>query len=127
MQTLRQRTGNITRAVAGQQLVTDNIAVLAGRTSENTLTVSTSIAEVSAAATSTRNLAGRVHEFSSEISSQLTRLLRDTTASLRQLADFGSPEPAADRDIWSKETLRLVAAHPAKSRSLAAALPPTGT
>jgi methyl-accepting chemotaxis protein len=92
MQTLNQRTGNITRALASQQRVTDNIASLAGRTSKNTLTVSTSITEVSVAATSTRNLAGRVHEFSSEISSQLTNLLQDTTARLQQLADISRPE-----------------------------------
>ncbi len=92
MQTLSQRTCNITQAVSSQQLVTNNIANLACRTSENTLTVSTSINEVSAAATSTRNLAGQVHEFSSEISSQLTKLLHDTTARLQQLADYSRPE-----------------------------------
>jgi methyl-accepting chemotaxis protein len=87
MQTLSQRTGNITQAVASQQLVTDNIANLAGRTSENTLIVSTNITEVSTAATSTRDLAGRVHEFSSEISNHLTKLLQDTTEKIQQLTD----------------------------------------
>lgn len=87
MQTLNQRTGHITQAVASQQLVTDNIASLASRTSDNTLMVSTSINEVSTAATSTRDLAGKVHEFSSEISSQLTSLLQNTTARIQQLTE----------------------------------------
>lgn len=93
MQSLNQLTGNITGSVADQQQVTDTIASLANQTSENTRTVSTSIIEVSNAAGRTRDLAGQVHNFSSEISGQLTRLLEDTTARLEKLADFGSSNP----------------------------------
>jgi methyl-accepting chemotaxis protein len=98
MQTLSQRTGNITQAVASQQLVTNNIANLAGRTSENTLIVSTNIAEVSTAATSTRDLAGRVHEFSSEISNHLTKLLQDTTEKIQQLTDSSCLESPVTKE-----------------------------
>lgn len=91
MQTLNQRTSTITLSIGQQQMVTDNIAKLASCTSENTFTVSTNIIEVSGAATSTRNLAGQVHEFSSAISSQLTNLLEDTTDRLQQLADASHP------------------------------------
>ncbi len=86
MQSLNERTGNITRAVAKQKSVTDTIADLAGRTSENTRNVSMSIAEVSNAAATNRTLAGKVHEYSNEISSQLTNLLQNTTARMEQLA-----------------------------------------
>lgn len=96
----------------------DQIGILSGAIGIN---------EVSAATGSTRDLADRVHEFSSEISSQLTRLLRDTTTSLRQLTDFSSPEPAPKSKVRQKETLRLVTVHQAQSRPLFAALPPTGT
>ncbi|KJR99233.1 MAG: hypothetical protein VR65_17725 [Desulfobulbaceae bacterium BRH_c16a] len=92
MQDLNQRTGNITRAIVDQQTVTDNIAQLAGRTSENTHTVSISIAEVSDASARTRSLAGLVHESSSEISQQLTNLLQNTTTRLEQLAQCGTKE-----------------------------------
>jgi len=92
MQTLNQRTENITLAIGRQQMVTDNIATLAGRTTENTRTVSASITEVSTAAAGTRNLAGQVHEFSTEISMQLTNLLQDTTDRLQQLANVGRRE-----------------------------------
>lgn len=90
MQSLNQLTGNITGSVADQQQVTDNIAHLAAQTYENTRTVSTSIIEVSGAAGRTRDLAGQVHNYSSEISGQLTRLLEDTKARLEKLADFSS-------------------------------------
>ena len=116
MQTLNQRTGNITQAVASQQLVTDNIANLAGRTSANTLMVSTSINEVSTAATSTRDLARKVHEFSSEISSQLTKLLQNTTARIQQLTENSclvSPMTGENQ-----KSLRLVTVHQAKSKAL---------
>jgi methyl-accepting chemotaxis protein len=132
MQTLNERNGTITRAVAGQQLVTDNIAHLAGRTSENTRTVSTSITEVSAAAGSTRNLASQVHEFSYELSKQLTNLLEDTTFRLEQLTDFGhhaavhSMEPAP-KESTAKQPLRLIAAHPAQGNTSAVQLAATGT
>ncbi len=86
MEVLNQRAGHITRAIADQQTVTDNIATLAGLTSENTRTVSHNIAEVNDAAARTRYLAGQVHEFSSEISRQLTSLLQDTTDRLERLA-----------------------------------------
>ncbi len=86
MQALNERTGNITRAVAKQKSVTDTIADLAGRTSETTRKVSMSIAEVSNAAATNRTLTGKVHEYSNEISSQLTNLLQNTTSRLEQLA-----------------------------------------
>ncbi|MGB3224837.1 MAG: methyl-accepting chemotaxis protein [Desulforhopalus sp.] len=117
MQTLNQRTGNITQAVASQQLVTDNIANLAGRTSDNTLIVSTSINEVSIAATSTRDLAGKVHEFSSEISSQLTNLLQNTTARIQQLVETNCPDSPVTGEN-QKKSFRLVTVHQAKSKAL---------
>jgi methyl-accepting chemotaxis protein len=86
MEVLNQRAGDITQAIVDQQTVTDNIATLAGLTSENTRTVSHNIAEVNDAAARARNLAGQVHEFSSEISRQLTSLLQDTTDRLERLA-----------------------------------------
>ena len=92
MQSLNQRTGTITRAVVDQQKVTDTIAFLAGRTSDNTRTVSLSIAEVTDAAARTYSLADQVHGFSSEISEQLTDLLQNTTTRLEQLAHFSTPE-----------------------------------
>ena len=92
MQVLNGRAGHITRAIIDQQTVTDNIADLAGRTSENTRTVSQNIAEVNDAAARTRDLAGQVHEFSSEISSHLTNLLQNTTDRLEQLAHFRKGE-----------------------------------
>lgn len=95
MQSLNQLTGNITTSVAGQQQVTDTIGQLAGQTSENTQTVSTSILEVRNAAASTRDMAGQVHEFSCEISGQLTRLFQDTTATLEKLAYSGNSQPMA--------------------------------
>lgn len=116
MQTLNQRTGNITQAVASQQLVTDNIASLAGRTSENTLMVSDSINEVSTAATSTRDLAGRVHEFSSEISSQLTNLLQNTTARIHQLTETSCLNSPITEE--NQKSFRLVTVNQAKSKSL---------
>jgi len=99
MQVLNQRAGHITLAIADQQTVTDNIAILAGRTSENTRTVSQNIAEVNDAAALTRNLAGQVHEFSSEISRQLTKLLHDTTGRLEQLAHLRTGEVARNGEI----------------------------
>lgn len=90
MQSLNKHTVNITSSVTAQQQVTDLIANLASQTSENTQTVSTSILEVSNAAAKTRDLAGQVHNFSSEISVQLTGLLQDTTDRLEKLAHFGS-------------------------------------
>jgi methyl-accepting chemotaxis protein len=90
MQTLSRLTANVSNSVTAQQHVTDTIAGLASQTSENTRTVSTSITEVSTAAAKTRNLASKVHEFSSEISSQLTNLLEDTTHKLKQLEMHGN-------------------------------------
>ncbi len=90
MQTLNERTGNITKAVANQKSVTDTIADLAGRTSENTRNVSMSIVEVSNDAATNRAIAARVHEYSNEISSQLTNLLQTTTSRLEQLAHSSS-------------------------------------
>jgi methyl-accepting chemotaxis protein len=116
MQTLNQRTGNITQAVASQQLVTDNIANLAGRTSENTLMVSTSINEVSTAATSTRDFAGRVHEFSSEISSQLTNLLQNTTARIQQLTETTCPSSPITEE--NQKSFRLATGHQPKKKPL---------
>ncbi len=128
MQTLKQRTGNITGAVTRQQLVTDTIATLASRTSENTLTVSTNINEVSTAATSTRDLAGQVHVFSSEISSQLTNLLQETTTKIQQLADFSNPESLSPlKNIKTKEPLGLVASQPEHPQPMSITLLPTGT
>lgn len=98
MQVLNQRAGHISLAIADQQTVTDNIATLAGRTSENTRTVSQNIAEVNDAAALTRNLAGQVHEFSSEISRQLTNLLQDTTGRLERLAHLRTDEVARDAE-----------------------------
>ncbi|MFH0782823.1 MAG: methyl-accepting chemotaxis protein [Pseudomonadota bacterium] len=97
MQALSERTGNISRAVANQKSVTDTIADLAGRTSENTRNVSISIAEVSNDAAMNRTIAGKVHEYSNEISSQLTNLLQTTTSGLEQLAHSGvtSIEPVS--------------------------------
>lgn len=86
MQALNERTGNISRAVAKQKAVTDTIADLAARTSENTRKVSMSIAEVSNDAATNRSIASKVHEYSNEISCQLTNLLQNTTARLEQLA-----------------------------------------
>jgi len=132
MQTLNERNDTITRAVAGQQLVTDNIAHLAGRTSENTRNVSSSITEVSTAAGSTRNLAGQVHAFSNELSNQLTNLLQDTTSRLEQLTNFGhhaalhSMEPAP-KESTARQPLRLIAAHPAQGKTSAVQLAATGT
>lgn len=120
MQTLNQRTGNITQGVASQQLVTDNIANLAGRTSENTLMVSTSINEVSIAARSTRDLAGRVHEFSSEISSQLTNLLQNTTARIQQLTENSCLDSPVTGE--NQKSLRLVSVHQAKNKPLTLAV-----
>jgi methyl-accepting chemotaxis protein len=120
MQTLNQRTVNITQAVASQQLVTNNIANLAGRTSENTLMVSTSITEVSIAAKSTRDLAGRVHEFSSEISSQLTNLLQNTTARIQQLTENSCLDSPITGE--NQKSLRLVSINRAKNKPLALAV-----
>lgn len=86
MQALNERTGNISRAVAKQKAVTDTIADLAARTSENTRKVSMSITEVSNDAATNRSIASKVHEYSNEISCQLTNLLQNTTARLEQLA-----------------------------------------
>ncbi len=99
MQTLSNITDNISHSVAEQQHVTDTISTLTSQTSENTRTVSTSITEVSTAATRTRSLASEVHLFSSEISSQLTGLLEETTANLRKLEMFSNQKQ-------SSETLR---------------------
>ena len=90
MQAMRERTENITQAVAKQKSVTDTIADLAGRTSENTRKVSMSIAEVNNDAATNRTLAGKVHEYSNEISSQLTNLLQNTTARMEKLAHAGA-------------------------------------
>jgi methyl-accepting chemotaxis protein len=132
MRTLHERNGTITRAVAGQQLVTDNIAHLAGRTSENTLNVSTSIAEVSAAASDTRSLTGQVHEFSNELLNQLTNLLEDTTARLQQLADFGHHETthsmeSKHKESNSKEHLRIIAARRVQNTAATVQVAATGT
>jgi len=99
MQALNKRTGNITQAVAKQKSVTDTIADLAGRTSENTRNVSMSIAEVSNDAAMNRTLAGKVHEYSNEISNQLTNLLQNTTSRMEQLAhaDATSIQPVSEK------------------------------
>jgi len=120
MQTLNQRTSNITQGVASQQLVTNNIANLAGRTSENTLMVSTSINEVSIAAKSTRDLAGRVHEFSREISSQLTNLLQNTTARIQQLTENSCLDSPITGE--NQKSLRLVSINRAKNKPPALAV-----
>lgn len=89
MQAMGERTGNITQAVAMQKSVTDTIADLVGRTSENTRNVSLSIAEVSNDAATNRTIAGKVHAYSNEISEQLTKLLQNTTTRMEQLASVG--------------------------------------
>jgi methyl-accepting chemotaxis protein len=97
MQALNERAGNIFRAVANQKSLNDTITDLAGRTSENTRNVSMSIAEVSNDAATNRTIAGKVHEYSNEISSQLTNLLQNTTSRLEQLAHSSatSTEPVS--------------------------------
>lgn len=127
MHILNERTDNLTEAVGNQQLVTDKIASLAGRTSENTHEVSTSIIEVNEGAATTRNLAGRVHEFSSEISSQLTRLLQDTTAKLEQLEDFSTAQEGTEEINNPSISLRLVPPRPATSRAADVLLAQTGS
>jgi len=113
MQAMSKRTENITLAVAKQKSVTDTIADLAGRTSENTRKVSMSIVEVGNDAATNRNLAGKVHDYSNEISSQLTNLLQNTTVRMEQLAHADAPSikavsVRAEANRSSTALLRLV-------------------
>lgn len=82
---LNQTATTISSAVDTQQEETDHISHLASQTSSNTQSVSTSIIEVSEAATQTRDLAAQVHVFSNQIAGQLSNLLQSTTAQLGQL------------------------------------------
>jgi len=90
---LNEVTTNIMKAVNEQKQVTDNIAGLAGQTSENTKNVSDSIEEVSNAAGQTRNLSKQVHIYSDEIARQLTKLLLDTSEKLNQLSRLSADTP----------------------------------
>ncbi len=119
MKALNERTGNITRALAKQKSVTDTIADLAGRTSENTRKVSMSIVEVSNDAATNRALAGRVHDYSNEISSQLTNLLQNTTTKMEQLAhaDATSIEPVSKKTEANRSAAALSRGIPAAAIS----------
>ncbi|MBF0378122.1 MAG: hypothetical protein HQK72_11650 [Desulfamplus sp.] len=90
---LNDVTKNIMKAVNEQKQVTDDIAGLAGQTSENTRNVSSSIEEVSNAASQTRNLSKQVHSYSDEIANQLTKLLQDTSEKLNQLSRLSTDTP----------------------------------
>ncbi|MDK9706248.1 MAG: methyl-accepting chemotaxis protein [Desulforhopalus sp.] len=119
MQALNDRTGNIAGAVAKQKAVTDTIADLAARTSENTRKVSMSIAEVSNDAATNRTLAAKVHEYSNEISGRLTNLLQNTTARLEQLGQ-ASTTSTQKVSAAKAESNRPAAATLAKGRPAAA-------
>lgn len=88
---LNDVTTTIIKAIDEQKQVTNNIAGLAGQTSENTKDVSVSIEEVSNAAGETRNLSKQVHTYSDEISNQLTKLLYDISEKLNQLSHRNLP------------------------------------
>lgn len=83
---LNNVTNNIMKEVDDQKKVTDNIANLAVQTSENTRNVSSSIEEVSNAASRTRALSLQVHNYSDEIASQLTDLLTRSSEKFTQLS-----------------------------------------
>ncbi|MBF0211622.1 MAG: hypothetical protein HQK68_12140 [Desulfamplus sp.] len=83
---LNDVTTNILKAVDEQKEVADNIASLAGQTSDNTKDVSLSIEAVSNAAGQTRSLSKQVHTYSDEIANQLTKLLVDTSEKLNQIS-----------------------------------------
>jgi methyl-accepting chemotaxis protein len=85
MQDLRQVSANISRTVIEQEMVTGNIAGLVSQTSDNTRTVSASIAEVNIAAARTSDLSRQVHDHAGEIAAKLAELLHETTARLQQL------------------------------------------
>jgi Periplasmic glucan biosynthesis protein, MdoG len=90
MQDLRQVSANISRTVIEQELLTGNIAGLVSRTSDNTRTVSESIAEVNIAASRTSDLSRQVHDHASEIAARLAEMLHETTPRLQQLGKGGS-------------------------------------
>ena len=89
MQDLRQVSANISRTVIEQEMITGNIAGLVSQTSDNTRTVSESIAEVNIAAARTSDLSRQVHDHASEIAARLAELLHETTARLQQLGRGG--------------------------------------
>lgn len=82
---LNEVTASVMKAVNEQKEVTDTIAALAGQTSENTRDVSSSIEEVSNAASRTRDLSLQVNNYSDQIASQLTDLLQKTSEKITRL------------------------------------------
>ena len=82
MQTLSRLTANINNSVAGQCEVTETIADLTAQTSGNTQAVSDASTTLHNGAAATRQLAGQVHDISSKVSLQLSRLLQETSETL---------------------------------------------
>jgi len=94
---LNEVTTSVMKAVNEQKEVAETIAELAGQTAENTRNVSSSIEEVSNAASLTRDLSLQVNTYSDEIAFQLSDLLQNTSDRISQLSRLSTKETTFSR------------------------------